>query len=64
MNIQQDTQQIAGVGYMSPTRALFFDSDAGIVQYDIQVLLNSVKAGTVETFDIVRPLIFQNDGYM
>ena len=45
---------------MSPTRALFFYSDVGIV---LRVLLNSVKAGTVETFDKVCPLVFQNDGY-
>jgi len=54
---QQDTLEVAGVGYMSPVRAIFINSDTSGVSYDIQVLLNSVQSGTVETLGTVRPLI-------
>ena len=54
---QQDTQQVAGVGCMSPVRALFFDSDSNNVTYDVQALFSSVQAGTIESLDNARPVI-------
>jgi len=41
---------------VSPVRAPFFDSDADSVKYDIQVLFNSVKAGTIQTMDDAHSL--------
>ena len=54
---QQDTQQVAGVGCMSPVRALFFYSDSNNVTYDVQALFSSVQAGTIESLDNARPVI-------
>ena len=54
---QQDTQEVASVGYVSPVRAIFIVSDTNGISYDIQVLLNSMQAGTIKTLDTVCPLI-------
>ena len=54
---QRNTLQITGAGYVSVVRAVLFDSEAGGMTYDIQVLLNIIQTGTIREFSEVHSII-------
>ena len=54
---QRNTLQITGAGYVSVVKAVLFDSEAGGMTYDIQVLLNTIQTGTIGEFSEAHSII-------